>query len=139
MFSHYTLLFFKFEKAVIKATGEPPEFPGTLLALKNLPHRFKLLRKYLHTDVNVKNKDNLFEKKGLYEDCQKEKDVTENKNEYEAEKKVEKEVEVEEREGEREVNIEMGNKEMRKVAADWRGSWIQILKHDILHPLSSLP
>ena len=55
----------------------------------------------------------------------------ENKNEYGVERVVE--------EGEGEVKIEKGNKEIKEVAADWRGSWIQILKHDILHPRSSLP
>lgn len=91
----------QFEVAVRKATGEPPVFPGTLLALKNLPHRFKWLRKSTHTDIDT-----------------------------EVEVEVEKQLEGE-------VKIEEDDRKTKEQAAQWRGSWIKILKHDILNPRSS--
>ena len=104
-----------------------------MLALKNLPHKFKLLRKYLHTDVNVVINNNSSVKNNLNENGQEEKDVMEKEEIYE----VEKEVEVERVVGEGKVKKEKGNEKIKEVAADWRGSWIEILKHDILHPRSS--
>lgn len=90
----------QFEVAVRRATGEPPVFPGTLLALKNLPHRFKWLRKSVHAD-------------------------TDTEVEEEVEKQLEGEAKIED------------DGEMKELTARWRGSWIKILKHDILNPRSS--
>ena len=114
--------------AVIQATGEEPEFPGTLLALKNLPHRFKWLRKSPNTDKCVLVNSNLKNLK-ICDEIGEGMIGVERKTGSE----VEKEEVVEVEEGE--VNIiEEHNKEIKELSGDWRGSWIKILKHDILHP-----